>query len=486
LAQPEQNMSRNWSSDRATRRPTLGATQQEETMSRLGSQAIVLGGSVGGVVAARALADHFETVTVLERDTIPALGAQRKGVPQGRHAHGLLYAGSAAFEKLFPGWTELVVSHGGMRADPGKAGLWVHHGHRQARVEAPVDGLLASRPLLESTLRCCLLERSNVRFLENTDVAGVTTTADRSRVNGVRVRERFGSEERVLGADFVVDALGRGSASPRWLGELGYESPEIEEVRINLSYTTREFVRPASGFEGDLLVIVAAVPDNPRLAAMLALEGGRFVVTLGGCFGERAPEDLDGYRAYADNLPDPTIGRFLRQAQPLDEPRTGTFPASRRLRYERLRRFPAGYLIFADAIASFNPVFGQGLTVAALEGLILQECLAKGLSSIGRRFFRRASRTVDIPWSTAVLNDLRFPEVFGKRTAMVKFLHGYMPRVFARGVHDTVVARTVLDVVHMAKAPPALLSPGMLWRVYGPRRSPELGLPSASVAARRA
>jgi 2-polyprenyl-6-methoxyphenol hydroxylase-like FAD-dependent oxidoreductase len=457
-------------------------------MSRLGNHAIVLGGSIGGIVAARVLADHFERVTVFERDTIPELGAPRKGVPQGRQAHGLLYGGYAALETLFPGWSELVVREGGIRAEPGRDGLWIHHGHVQARVDAPISGLLASRPLLEGTLRKRLLDRPNVTFQEGADVLGITTAPDRSRVSGARVRERSSGFERTLAADLVIDALGRGSPSARWLAELEYAAPECEEVRINQYYTSRLFRRPRHGFEGNLFIVVAAVPDNPRSAAMLAMEGDRFIVALTASFGERVPEDLDGFRDYAELLPSPEVGRFVRHAEPLDEARTHPFPASRRLRYEALRAFPAGYLVFGDAIASFNPVFGQGITVAALEGLLLGECLTQGLDRIAQRFFKGASRVVDIPWSTAVLNDLRFPKVAGKRTPMVRFLHGYLPRVYERGTHDAVIARTVLDVVNLGKSPSALLSPRMLWHVYGPRQGRPQGLvaPHAAIAERRA
>jgi 2-polyprenyl-6-methoxyphenol hydroxylase-like FAD-dependent oxidoreductase len=449
-------------------------------MSRLGKQAVVLGGSIGGIVTARALAGYFESVDVIERDAIPPLGEQRKGVPQGRHAHGLLYAGADAFERLFPGWTKRVVAHGGLPCNPGWDGRWVHHAHCQARVQAPTDGLLASRPLLEATLRAELMTIANVRFTDNTDVVALSTNADRMCVDGVRVRCREGGRERTLSADLVVDALGRGSRSPRWLAELGYPAPELEEVRIDVSYTTRNFERTKSGFEGDSFVVIAGVPPNPRTAAMLATEGDQFVITLGGYLGTRAPEDLEGFRQFAEALPTPDVGRFLRQARPVGEARTGTFPASRRVHYQKLRRFPHGYLVFGDAIASFNPIFGQGMTVAALEGLALQECLTSGPHRLRERFFARASAIVDIPWSTAVLNDLRYPEVGGKRGAMVRFLHAYLPRVYERGATDSFVARTVLDVVNLAKPPPALLGPRMLWHVYGPRSAGETALPAPS------
>ena len=451
-------------------------------MIRPGTKALVLGGSLGGIVAARVLSEVFEQVTVVERDAIPELGEQRKGVPQGRHAHGLLYAGREALERLFPGWTEEVIRCGGELGDPGRGGRWIHHGHPQARVDAPVHGLLASRPLIEGTLRACLLRLPAVRWLERTEVLSPVSSADGRRILGANLRGPDGTE-RAIHADLVVDALGRGSPSPRWLRELVEEEPPSEEIRANIHYTTRLFRRTPDALGGEGFVIVAPRPPNPRSAAVLAIEGERYMVTLAGALGERAPTDLEGFRAYARQLPVPDVAELVERAEPVGDPVTGTFPASVRHRYERLRRFPAGYLVFADALASFNPVFGQGMTVAALEGLALAECLAAGLEGLSRRFLRRAAKLVDIPWGTAVLNDLRFAEVPGPRSLGVRLLHLYLPRLYERGRHDPFLARKVLEVVNLGAPPPTLMAPRVLWRALGPRRRARSRLTSGEPGA---
>ena len=207
-----------------------------------GTQALVLGGSIGGIVAARVLSEVYEQVTVIERDASPALGEQRKGVPQGHHTHGLLYAGREALERLFPGWTDEVVRHGGVVGCPGRDGWWVHHGLPQARVDAPTQGLGASRPLLEGTLRTCLLRRPGVRWLERTEVLSPLWSEDERSVLGAHLRDPDGTE-RVLRSDLVVDALGRGSPTPRWLQQRGYAEPASDEVRVDVHYTTRLFRR---------------------------------------------------------------------------------------------------------------------------------------------------------------------------------------------------------------------------------------------------
>jgi hypothetical protein len=243
-------------------------------------------------------------------------------------------------------------------------------------------------------------------------------------------------------------------------------------VRVDIHYTTRLFRRTPDALGGDLFVCAAATPPNLRVAALLAIEGDRFIVSLGGMIGQRAPTDIEGFRAYAWQLPTPDIARFLERAEPLGDAVTIAFPASVRRRYERLRRFPERYLVFGDALASFNPVFGQGMTVAALEGLALADCLTAGLEGLPRRFHARAAKLVDIPWGSAVLNDLRFPEVIGRRPTLMRFLHHYLPRLYERGREDPFIARKVLEVVNMEAPPSTLLAPRVLWRVLRPRRHP--------------
>jgi 2-polyprenyl-6-methoxyphenol hydroxylase-like FAD-dependent oxidoreductase len=426
-------------------------------------QAVVLGGSIGGIVAARALAEHFKRVIVLERDAETPCDGVRKGVPQGRHAHGLLYRGREVFEELFPGWTDDVVARGGVFGDPGTQGRWIHGGHTMARAPGRSPALLASRPLIEGTLMRHLGKLANVTVRREVDVLGIA--ADGERVSAVRTRARIDGREDVLEADLVVDALGRGSPTPKWLETMGVAAPAVDEVKIDVHYVTRLFARRPTDLDGDTFVIVGAVPPSRAAGVALAQEGDRFVVTLAGYLGERAPTDLDGFRAHARKLAAPDIADLVDHAEPIGDAVTATYPASRRRRYEKLSRFPEGLLVFGDAIATFNPIYGQGMSVAALEGLALRRCLARGGDRLWRRFFREAAKVVDVPWGTAVLNDLRFDGVEGRRAPFTSTLHRYLDRVYGCGVADPDIARAVLDVVNLAADPSSLMSPRILGRV---------------------
>ena len=245
------------------------------------------------------------------------------------------------------------------------------------------------------------------------------------------LRRADGSAEELLSADLVVDASGRGSRSPAWLDALGYPPPEREQVQIGLAYATRTYRLPPDALDGDLATLIAATPQHPRTGAMQRLEGDRWMLTLAGILGDHPPTDPDGFVDFARSLQFPDIYDAVRDAEPLDDPVAFRFPASVRHRYERSPRFPAGLLAVGDAVCSFNPIYGQGMSVAALEALTLRRHLARGIEPQPRRWFRDLARLVDVPWQMAAGGDLVFPGVQGRRTRKTpadEQLHHAAPR----------------------------------------------------------
>jgi 2-polyprenyl-6-methoxyphenol hydroxylase-like FAD-dependent oxidoreductase len=431
-----------------------------------GDHAVVLGASMGGLAAARVLADAYGRVTVVDRDMLPAPGVQRRGVPQGRHAHGLLARGREALEELFPGLTDELVARGALYGDVQLQGRWYNEGVRLCQAPSGLNSLAVSRPLLEGQVRQRLAACPNVSIVDGYDVAGLVATQDGRRVRGVRTIGRTGGGgAETLTADLVVDASGRGSRSPVWLEALGYRRPEREEVRIHGSYATAMYRRRQEHLDGDRLVIAAATRATRRGAAMLAQEGDRWIVTLFGYLGERPPTDPDGFVAWAASLPTPDIHEVITKAELLQAPVPARFPGSIRHRYERLDRFPEGYAVAGDAVCSFNPVYGQGMTVSALEALVLRDCLRDGAGQLGQRFFRSAAKLIDIPWGIAVGADLRFPEVEGPRTPKVRMVNAYLARLHVAAGSDPVLGRAFLRVVNLIDPPERLMSPELAFRV---------------------
>jgi 2-polyprenyl-6-methoxyphenol hydroxylase-like FAD-dependent oxidoreductase len=425
----------------------------------MGTHAIVIGGSMGGLLAARVLSDHYQRVTVVERDAFPPVGEHRRGVPQGRHTHGLLASGREVLEIYFPGFTGRAIAAGAVTGDIGSSALWFHQGGCLARRPSGLQGILLTRPLLEGRVREEVRRLKNLEFRENLQAEGLETTSDRRRVTALR------TAAGPITADLIVDASGRASDAPQWLESLGYEKPAEERVAIAMAYTTRFFRRRPEHLNGDVAAVIPATPSSKRGGVMLAQEGDRWTVTLTSYFLPAAPVELAGFIEFARMLPGPHIHEVIRYAEPLGEAASARFPHSLRRRYEKLTRFPEGYLVFGDAISSFNPVYGQGMSVAALEAAELDRALKEGQENLARRFFQRAARVVDIPWSIAVGNDLRMPEVVGPRNAGVSFINWYMAKLLRAAHHDQALALAFHRVANLLEPPPSILRPGNVMRV---------------------
>jgi 2-polyprenyl-6-methoxyphenol hydroxylase-like FAD-dependent oxidoreductase len=433
-------------------------------MKHIGQHAIVIGASMGGLLAARALSDFYAVVTVLERDAFPLADAPRKGVPQGRHAHGLLARGRSVIEDFFPGWTDEVVAGGGVSGDISGDVNWIGHGVTIKSAPSRLVGLLASRPVLEGHVRRRLMALSNVRVIENCAVQQLVTEDGKTTVKGVRARIGSG-EEHCITADLVVDASGRGSSSPAWLESLGFAKPEEERIEIGIGYTTRVYRRRPTDLDGKLAVVIAGSGPNWRSGVIAYQTEDRWIVSVGGYFGDHAPDDDQLFAAYAGSLPTSEIYDIVAHAEPIGDFARYRYPANLRRRYERLATFPNGYLVFGDALCSFNPVYGQGMTVAAQEAVLLRECLNAGDADLAKRFFARAATVIDTPWDIAVGNDLRHPQVEGARPAKVRFINWYIGKLHMAARHDAKLATAFLEVANLEAPPTRLLQPDIVMRV---------------------
>lgn len=441
-----------------------------EQQQKNGQKAIVIGASMGGLLAARVLADSYEQVLIIERDILPIENESRKGVPQGQHLHALLAAGGNAIENLFPGITQDLVAQGAEICDPGEDNLLFYEGGYYASAHSGLQLILVSRPCLETTIRRYLVTRLNVHIIENSAVQEVVSNADHSRVTGVRLRSRLaGSEERALETDLVVDATGRGSQLPAWLEAIGYARPEEEQIYIDVCYTSRKYRGKEALFSGKKGLTIGSEISNKKMGAIYVQEDGSWLVTLGGVLGEEAPLDEEGFLQFAAELPSRDLYDAIREMEPLSLPVAYKVPSNRRRYYENLPHFPAGLLVIGDAVCSFNPIYGQGMTVVALEAIALEACLAQEETNIplAQRFFHMIAKIVDVAWNMAVSSDLCFPEVQGPRNEQMQYVNWYINKLQHAARHDPAIVVAFLQVANMMAPPAILMSPEIVWHVFG-------------------
>ena len=440
-------------------------------MAHVGGHAVVIGAGMGGLMAARALADHYDQVTIFERDALPDSPDPRKSVPQGRHSHGLLARGREILEQLFPGFTEQIVAHGATPGDALNDGLWFNHGGYLCNAPSKMLALGVSRPMLEGYVRRRLVQLDNVRVRDQRRVVEAVFDHRQNRVTGVRIQSTNGSNDKTaIDADLVVDTSGRGSSSPIWLSSFGFEKPPEEQITIDVGYVTRFYRRKPDHMDIDLhgrkFVIMAPCLPEFRFGGLLPQEGDRWTVSLGGYMGDQPPLDDAGFLEFARSLQRPEIFNVIKDAEPLTPLTPYKFVSNLRHYYEKLSHFPEGYLVFGDALCSFDPVYGQGMTVACLESLALRDGLEKGPQGIARRFFKLASRFIDTPWQIAVGSDLQHPRVAGKRTAQVRFVNWYVANFYRAAQSDAVLASKFVEVANLRQEPSALLSPGSMLKVW--------------------
>jgi 2-polyprenyl-6-methoxyphenol hydroxylase-like FAD-dependent oxidoreductase len=442
---------------------------------------------MAGLLAARVLAERFATVVVVERDRLPNGAEPRRGVPQGKHIHGLLAGGQQAIEHLLPGLTRELAADGVPVGDPLADVRLSLNGHRFRRAPSGLTLVSASREMLEHHVRRRIVSLPNVTITDRCDVVGLTET--HGRITGVRVLRRAdNSVEELLEADQVIDATGRGSRAPVWLSDIGFPTPEEDQLRIDLGYTTRRYRLPIDALdplEGDLGLLHAPTPAHPRGAAVARLEHGVWMMTLIGFRGDVPTTSPDDFDRFAASVGPDEVQAFIRQAEPLDTPIAFRFPASTRRYYERTR-LPDNMVVLGDSLCSFNPVYGQGMSVAALEALALARHLSSERIPPSRAIMGELARIVDVPWRLAGSVDRAFlpsdqPQALGHR-----LITAYVDRVQAVAERDYAAGRAFLRVAGLIDPPAALMRPGLMWRTLkplGPQPRPPGSAPSAQPSA---
>ncbi|WP_421800231.1 FAD-dependent oxidoreductase [Haliscomenobacter sp.] len=431
-------------------------------------QAIVLGASIGGLMVARALSNHFDSVTIIEKDKVERQPSTRKGQAHTRHLHGLLPGGLNAMLHYFPDLQDALAAHGANVCDFAKDMVWYTYGGYRQRFDMNLIGATMSRPLLEHLVRERVLATPNIELMDNTAVKSLIASDDQQRVKGVHIELAELGKSMDLHADLVVDVTGRGSRSAQWLRDLGFEAPETSEVKVNVSYATRVYKRDLNDpRSSNWMLYTPQAPQEMHFAGMFPIEGDRWIMTVGGWHGANAGNDEAAFMDFLRKLPMQEYYDIVSKSEPLSDIMTYKFPHSLRRHYEKLQRFPLGYLVLGDAVCSFNPTYGQGMTSASMQAIELDKMLGANIADekLALTFFARIAKIIDIPWQMAVGEDFRYPATEGPKPAGVDFINKYISRVHRATLKDPVVCDAFLRVMSLLKAPTSLFHPKILWRV---------------------
>lgn len=449
--------------------------------------AVVIGGSLAGLLATRVLATHFDRVTLIERDRYPTEAVFRPGVPQSRHLHVLWTRGLELLEHLFPGLEETLTAAGAQEIGVPSDLLWMNTAGWCERFD--VTRLLTfSRPLLDWAVRSRLAyprgRATSVRPAPAAARDGDTalpaiTFMQGHEVSGLvpRGRDVAGVELRSGGsvdADLVVDATGRGSRTPAWLGALGYPAPVETTVDPLLGYASRYYAIPphfAPGWRA--LYLQADPPATRRTGGLFPQEGGRWICSLSGAGRDYGPIDEEEFLDFAKGLRSPLLYEAIRDAEPLTPIHGFRRTANHRRHYERMRTWPRGFVVMGDAVCAFNPIYGQGMSVAAMSAMALDRCLRRPAGEFERRFQRQVARSAAGAWLIATGEDLRYHETEAAPTGLrTRFVHAYLDRVVATANVDRRVCAGLVDVLALTSAPTSLFAPAVLARVATNRTAP--------------
>jgi len=379
---------------------------------RTGDHAVVIGASVAGLCAARVLSDFYTRVTVYERDELPTGPANRATVPQDRHLHLLMARGAIEFDGLFPGLLTDMVAAGvpmlANRPDCIHLGAAGHVLGTGGTLRDEFTAYVPSRPHLEWQLR------RRVQHIDNVEIVRRSVTQPRfdrarRRVTGVLLDadNPAGGDPDFVPAGLVVDAAGRGTRLPVWLTQWGYRRPTEETVDIGISYATHYFRIP-EGLIAEKVVVAGASHDQSLGLGMLCYEDGSWVLTTFGVAHAKPPATFPGMVALADRLLGAHFTAALAQAEPVGSPAFHAFPVSRWRRYDKLDRFPTGIVPFGDAVASFNPTFGQGMTMASLQAGHLRRALGCPDDQLAAELNRATARTTLPVWTMNAIADVSF------------------------------------------------------------------------------
>ncbi len=435
-------------------------------------RAVVIGASVAGLFAGRVLADYFDEVILVDKESLDGGAAPRKAVPQGNHIHGILTPTYRVLQRYLPELIDELIDNGAHVFDGGRDWRFHIYGNVLTQGETGQTLIGSTRPFFEHHLRRCVSIVQNIEIRAGHRFRNWMTGAGNKGIEGVVVENGAGTVE--LAADLLVDARGRASTLSKELVDFGFDAPEEELVGVDLGYTSRMYRAADFSPDWNLLILNPSAPEKWIGGLIEKVENEQFIVTQFGYFGDHAPADDDGFLQRARTLDIPDIAEFLEVAEPVsDFQRFGTKQTSMR-RFDKLDAFPERLLVIGDAVCNLNPIYGQGMTKAAREAdhlwNALSDHLAQNESMDGfADSFRRSLPGAGAAWAWQLTSgaDLGYPQTTGKRQPIGPFMGWYMKRLFMRSASSLDARERLFDALMLVKAPENLFKPGMILHALG-------------------
>ncbi|MCA0453572.1 MAG: FAD-dependent monooxygenase [Chloroflexi bacterium] len=442
-------------------------------MEALRQHAVVIGGSMTGMLTAQVLTHHYAKVTIIERDQLPDEAEIRDGAPQARHLHVLLAKGLEIVEKLLPGIEAEMVAHGATTQFWGRdTTMYMERGWMPSfESEMKTHGI--SRVLLEWLVRKRIRANTKITIMERTVVKQLLTNDSRQQVTGVEIQPKGTMTTSTIHADLVIDASGRGSNAAEWLTSFGYEQVTETVVNSFLGYATRRYKRPAN-FPAHLkmITIQSLPPVHLSGGVIMEVENGECLVTVAGVNKNYPPTDEAGFVEFVRTLLSPVIYDLIRDAEPLSKVYGYQRTENRIRHYERFTRWPDGFIVLGDAACAFNPIYGQGMTTGAMEaddlGKLLDEYKGRDQTGMAKAFQKRLAKLIETPWLMATSEDLRYPATEGAAPNWrIRLVQQYIQRIIAIMPDHPEAADVFLHVMNLVQPPTQLFRPSLLVKVLG-------------------
>lgn len=441
----------------------------------IGRRAVIIGGSMGGLLASRALSDYFEEVAIIEKDVLDDTSLEtRKSVPQGKHTHAFMQGGANLLKEFFPD-LDLTLEAGTFPTDGAGELQWYQHGRWKVRFSSGINLYFCNRMKLEQTIRKQVRKIPNVHFLCGQKFSRFLTNGEASHIQGVEIEDigRSNGKESIM-ADLVIDASGRGSKSPKMLEQMGYPRVTETSFKIDVAYASRLYRMPPGFLEKEkAFAIHPMAPYTKRLGVLYPFGDDSLMLTLGGWGGDHPSTEEDEFLEYARSLPTPDIYNCIKDLEPLTPITPYKFPSNLWRRYEKLSSWPGNFAIIGDAVCSFNPIYGQGMTATIFDAWNLRKILQSVRSGrheldspkLFRRFQKLVAKVIWTPWLLAAIEDFRFNETEGERPPGLTFLLWYVEQLYKLSGTNPEVHRRVIEVLCFLKGPIALLHPVVVTHV---------------------